>query len=145
MIGLLQRVTHANVMVDGAEVGSISKGILILLGVQKSDTREQARRMAERILHYRLFDDSIGKMNHDVMQAKGGVLIVPQFTLAADTTKGRRPSFSSAADPENANILYEACVAHASNLYPKVATGSFQSHMEVNLCNDGPVTFILTT
>lgn len=145
MVSLLQRVLWAKVEVDQTPVGAISQGVLVLLGIEKNDTDQSAKRMADRIIDYRLFEDEQGKMNWDVTQSHGEVLIVPQFTLAADTQKGRRPSFSSAAPPDMAQALFERCVAYATDRYPKVTTGIFQAHMQVSLCNNGPVTFLLQT
>lgn len=143
MIAVLQRVTQAQVTVDENIVGKIGTGLLVLLGVEKNDEESQAHRMAERILGYRIFPDDEDKMNNNVVDIAGGVLIVPQFTLAADTKKGMRPSFSTAAPPESANKLYESVVKAAKKAYSNIETGSFQANMQVSLCNDGPVTIVL--
>lgn len=145
MIALLQRVSHASVTVDNRTVSAIDHGLLVFLGVEKTDSRAQAEKMAKRLLAYRLFEDDAQKMNLSVSEINGSVLIVPQFTLAADTNTGNRPSFSSAASPGDASALYEHCINTAKSLHPNIAQGSFQSHMHVTLCNDGPVTFILKT
>ncbi|MCL4409522.1 MAG: D-aminoacyl-tRNA deacylase [Gammaproteobacteria bacterium] len=143
MIGLIQRVTSARVEVDDQTVGAIEQGILVLLGVERDDTEEKAKQLAKRIASYRIFADHEDKMNLDVRDIQGSVLVVSQFTLAADTRKGRRPSFSSAAAPALANELYQVfCQALANEGVP-VATGEFAADMRVHLVNDGPVTFTL--
>jgi len=144
VIGLLQRVNQAKVVVDQQIIGQIDRGILVLVGVQKHDSEQTAIRMLERILGYRVFGDDQGKMNLSLQDIKGGVLLVPQFTLAADTTKGMRPSFSSAAPPEQGKRLFEFLVHAASAQHPTVACGRFGADMQVSLTNDGPVTFILS-
>jgi D-tyrosyl-tRNA(Tyr) deacylase len=143
MIGLIQRVTRASVEVHGAIVGAIDQGLLVLVGVQKHDTESQAERLLQRLLGYRVFADGEGKMNLSVRDINGGVLLVPQFTLAADTKKGMRPSFSSAAPPQEGERLFNALVALANNNYANIATGEFGADMKVALVNDGPVTFWL--
>lgn len=143
MIGLLQRVTHARVMVEGEVVGEIGRGLLALVAVQRGDREPQARRLAERLLAYRVFDDDAGRMNLDVTQVGGGLLLVPQFTLAADTSKGNRASFSRAADPDRGRDLFGACVAAARARWDNVASGRFGADMDVELLNQGPVTFWL--
>ena len=143
MIALVQRVSHAEVVVDGALVGAIGRGILALVGVQKGDDERAAARLVERVLDYRLFPDETGRMNRSLRDIAGGLLLVPQFTLAADTRKGLRPGFSTAAQPETGRLLFEAMVARARALHPRVAQGAFGEHMEVTLTNDGPVTFWL--
>lgn len=145
MIAVLQRVKQAHVSVDDRIIGKIDAGLLVLLGVEKADTELQAKRMAKKILGYRIFADKDDKMNNNVTDIQGGVLIVPQFTLAADTQKGMRPSFSSAAEPKLANQLYERVVFETKNQYLNIETGSFQADMQVFLCNDGPVTILLKT
>lgn len=143
MIGLIQRVTSARVDVAGETVGAIDQGILVLLGVERDDTEDKAKQLAKRIASYRIFADADDKMNLDVRDIQGSVLVVSQFTLAADTRKGRRPSFSSAAVPALANELYQVfCQALANEGVP-VATGEFAADMQVHLVNDGPVTFTL--
>ncbi len=143
MIGLLQRVNHARVTVDGEIVGEIGRGLLVLIAVQRGDDEPQARRLAERLLSYRVFEDDAGRMNLDVTHVGGGLLLVPQFTLAADTAKGNRASFSRAADPARGRALFDACVAAARDRWDIVATGRFGANMDVELLNRGPVTFWL--
>lgn len=143
MIALLQRVTQARVSVDGLTVGEIGPGLLALIGVHATDQLANAQRLAERILAYRVFPDSAGRMNLSLTATAGGLLLVPQFTLAADTRSGNRPSFSNAAPPNAARSLFDALVAATSSLHPHVATGQFGAHMKVSLENDGPVTFWL--
>lgn len=143
MIGLLQRVTRARVDVDGQPVGSIGAGLLVLVGVEAGDAEAQARRLAERLLGYRVFEDDQGRMNLSLLQTGGGLLLVPQFTLAADTRKGARPSFTPAADPILGEALFERLVTEARERHPDVHTGRFGAHMAVSLVNDGPVTFSL--
>jgi D-tyrosyl-tRNA(Tyr) deacylase len=145
MRALIQRVTRAEVRVDGRSVGAIGGGLLVLLGVQRGDDEARARAMAARLLAYRVFADADGKMNLDVRAANGGLLLVSQFTLAADTGRGLRPSFSSAAVPEEARRLYEQVVAELRAQHADVATGEFGAMMQVELVNDGPVTFLLET
>lgn len=143
MIGLLQRVTEASVTVEGAVVGAIGPGLLVLVGVEKGDAKAQADRLLERLLGYRVFSDDQGRMNRSLAEVGGGLLLVSQFTLAADTNKGTRASFSSAAPPEEGRHLFDYLVAKARATHPEVATGEFGAHMQVALINDGPVTFRL--
>lgn len=143
MLGLIQRVKRASVTVNNAITGEIQQGILLLLGIQKNDTEETADKLIEKILAYRIFSDENNKMNCNVQQIEGGVLVVSQFTLAADTKKGLRPSFSSAAPPAQAEALYDYFVMQMRNKHPQVATGIFAADMQVSLINDGPVTFML--
>jgi D-tyrosyl-tRNA(Tyr) deacylase len=143
MLALLQRVTEARVSVAGATVGQIGPGLLVLVGVQPGDAPAQAQRMAERILGYRVFDDADGRMNLSLADTRGGLLLVPQFTLAADTDRGRRPSFTSAAEPAQATAMFDCLVDAARASHAIVATGQFGAHMQVSLTNDGPVTFLL--
>ena len=143
MLALLQRVIEARVTVAGETVGQIGPGLLVLVGVQPADGPVQATRMAERLLGYRVFDDADGRMNLSLTDTGGGLLLVPQFTLAADTDRGRRPSFTSAAEPRHAQAVFDALVETACGLYPSVATGRFGANMQVSLTNDGPVTFLL--
>lgn len=143
MLGLIQRVKHASVTVDGEVTGAIQQGILLLLGIQKNDSEETANKLIDKILAYRIFSDTNNKMNCNLQQVSGGILIVSQFTLAADTKKGLRPSFSSAAPPTQAETLYDYFVAQMQNKHDKVATGIFAADMQVSLINDGPVTFML--
>lgn len=145
MIALLQRVSQAQVMVDGERIGAIGRGLLVLLGVEKGDDEAQARRLVERILGYRVFEDDQGKMNLSLRDIKGELLLVPQFTLAANTDKGMRPSFSSAALPEQGGYWFQQVVTLARQSLPVVETGSFGADMQVSLTNDGPVTFWLQT
>ena len=142
MIALIQRVTQAKVDVNGETIGKIGKGLLVLLGVEKADNQEKADKLAEKVLNYRIFSDENDKMNLNVQQAKGELLIVSQFTLAADTQKGLRPSFSKGAPPALANELYEYFIQKCGEKLP-VSTGKFAADMQVSLTNDGPVTFWL--
>ncbi len=143
MIALLQRVASARVEVDQCVVGSVQRGILVLVGVQKGDDEARARRLAERLLGYRVFPDVTGRMNLSVTDIGGGVLLVPQFTLAADTKKGTRASFTGAAPPQEGERLFEYLVRQVTATHDMVATGEFGADMQVHLVNDGPVTFWL--
>ncbi|MFD2231958.1 D-aminoacyl-tRNA deacylase [Alkalimarinus sediminis] len=143
MKGLIQRVSEASVNVDGSVVGKINRGILLLLGVEKGDSQQEADRLLKKVLSYRIFDDESGKMNLSLMDAGGALLIVSQFTLVADTKKGLRPGFSSGATPVDGLKLYDYFVAQAKDLHPKVETGCYGADMKVSLINDGPVTFLL--
>jgi D-tyrosyl-tRNA(Tyr) deacylase len=143
VIGLIQRVSAASVTVDGNVVGQIGRGLLVLVGVQRTDGPEEAERLAERLVRYRVFADPNGRMNLSVRDAGGSVLLVPQFTLAADTESGLRPSFSRAAAPDTAKALFERLVAAVQAQGVPHACGQFGAHMEVALVNDGPVTFWL--
>ena len=143
MIGLLQRVSSAWVTVDGAEIGRITHGLLVLVGVERGDGAAQTERLLERLLTYRVFADEAGKMNLSVQEVNGGLLLVPQFTLAADTRKGTRPGFSPAADPADGKRWFDELVTRARNAHPLVQTGAFGADMQVSLTNDGPVTFWL--
>jgi D-aminoacyl-tRNA deacylase len=143
MIGLLQRVAEARVEVGEATVGAIGRGILVFVCAEPGDTEATAERLLERLLGYRVFPDAAGKMNLSVQDVAGGVLLVPQFTLAADTAKGTRPSFSSAADPEHARALFDHVVGRARAAHAPLETGRFGAHMRVSLVNEGPVTFWL--
>ena len=143
MIALLQRVTSASVRVDGAPVGEIGPGLLILIGVRPSDDEAAGTKLLDRLLKYRVFADDAGKMNLSLTDTRGGLLLVPQFTLAAETHKGLRPGFSTAAPPEQGRRLFEALVAAARARHAAVSTGVFGAHMQVSLTNDGPVTFWL--
>jgi len=143
MLGLIQRVASASVAIDGEVCGAIQHGILLLLGVQKGDDPERMRKLLHKVLHYRLFPDADGKMNLNLRQAGGGLLVVSQFTLAADTRKGLRPGFSNAAPPPQAEALYDLFVATAALELDGVACGRFGADMQVSLVNDGPVTFLL--
>ncbi|EKN4709868.1 TPA: D-aminoacyl-tRNA deacylase [Yersinia enterocolitica] len=143
MIALIQRALSANVVVDGKVVGEIGPGLLILLGVEQQDTEQKAQRLCEKVLGYRVFSDENGKMNLNVQQAGGSVLVVSQFTLVADTQKGMRPSFSRGAVPAEADRLYQYFVAQCHEHGVKTETGLFAADMKVSLVNDGPVTFWL--
>ena len=143
MITLLQRVTEARVNVAGETIASIEQGLLVLVGVQAADDAGSARQFAERLVNYRVFADADGKMNLSLLDVGGGLLLVPQFTLAANTRKGRRPSFTSAADPEHGRELFMTLVNFTRETGVRVETGRFGADMQVALINDGPVTFIL--
>ncbi|KAA3655321.1 MAG: D-tyrosyl-tRNA(Tyr) deacylase [Proteobacteria bacterium] len=143
MIALIQRVTHAEVVVDGECIGRIGAGLLALIGVEPSDGPRNVQRMVERLLGYRVFQDADDRMNLSLRDVAGGLLLVPQFTLAADTRKGTRPGFSTAAPPALAEQLFDALVAEARDHHPQVATGRFGAEMHVSLTNHGPVTFRL--
>lgn len=143
MIGLLQRVSTARVEVDGAVVGEIDAGLLVLVGVERGDAEAQANRLLERLLGYRIFADADGKMNRSLREIEGGLLLVPQFTLAADTRKGTRPSFTPAASPDEGERLFDYLLAQARRRHAPVVAGRFGAHMQVSLTNDGPVTFWL--
>jgi D-tyrosyl-tRNA(Tyr) deacylase len=144
MLGLIQRVKTAAVDVNGKRVGEIERGLLLLLGLEKTDTEVTANKLIDKVLAYRVFSDDQHKMNCNVQQIDGGVLVVSQFTLAADTQKGLRPSFSCAMPPTQAEKLYDYFVVQLGVKHAKVATGIFAADMQVSLVNDGPVTFILT-
>lgn len=143
MLALLQRVSFAKVVVAEKIIGEINQGLLIFLGVEKEDKQSNAEKLLTKILAYRIFDDAAGKMNLNVSNINGGLLIVPQFTLAADTNKGLRPSFSVAAEPAQGKILFDYFVKKARENYSPIATGEFGANMQITLCNDGPVTFLL--
>ena len=143
MIGLLQRVTQARVEVDGACIGRIQTGLLVLIGVQADDDESRAARLLERLLGYRVFPDTEGRMNRSLRDTGGGLLLVPQFTLAAETRKGARAGFSTAAAPDRAAALFEHLLGLARAAHPEVACGRFGTDMQVSLTNDGPVTFWL--
>lgn len=145
MIGLLQRVTEARIEVGGEIVGEIGPGLLVLIGVERGDGEREADRLLERLLGYRVFGDFEGKMNLSVCQTGGGLLLVPQFTLAADTRKGMRPSFTPAAASAEGERLFSYLLDQARRQHTPVATGRFGAHMRVGLINDGPVTFWLRT
>ncbi len=143
MIALIQRVSRAHVEVDGATVGAIDGGLLALVAVQPDDGETEAARLLDRMLGYRVFPDAEGRMNRSLTEAGGGLLLVSQFTLAADTKKGMRPGFSTAAPPEAAERWFLRLVELARKQHPKVEIGRFGAHMAVHLVNDGPVTFWL--
>ncbi|ERS92140.1 MULTISPECIES: D-aminoacyl-tRNA deacylase [unclassified Halomonas] len=143
MKALIQRVTRASVTVEGRTVGAIDHGLLALVGVEKGDDEVAVERLLHKLLHYRVFGDTEGKMNLNLQQVEGGLLLVSQFTLAADTRKGLRPSFSSAAPPAEGDRLFHLLLERAEAAWPKVASGEFAANMQVALVNDGPVTFLL--
>ena len=143
MIGLLQRVVEAAVDIDGTRVAAIGPGLLVLVGVRPSDDEPSALRLLNRLLQYRVFADEAGKMNLSLSQIQGNLLLVPQFTLAAETRKGLRPGFSTAAPPEQGRQLFDYLVQTARERHGRVETGVFGAHMQVSLTNDGPVTFWL--
>lgn len=145
MIGLIQRVSEAKVIVEGETVGEIQQGILLLLGVEKEDNPQKAERLLQRVSTYRIFEDDEGKMNRSLVDINGELLVVSQFTLPANTKKGTRPSFTSAAPPELGKAMYEYFVQHAEQQLGKIQTGIFAADMKVHLVNDGPVTFWLNT
>ena len=143
MIGLLQRVVEAGVQIGPNKVASIGPGLLVLVGIRPTDDEDSALRLLDRLLHYRIFADPDGKMNLNLEQVQGALLLVPQFTLAADTRSGLRPGFSTAAPPDQARRLFEGLVQAARNRHGRGETGVFGAHMRVSLTNDGPVTFWL--
>jgi D-tyrosyl-tRNA(Tyr) deacylase len=145
MRGLIQRVSEARVTVAGEVTGEIGRGILLLLGVAQGDTAAQADKLLHRVLNYRIFPDAEGRMNRSLLDSGGGLLVVSQFTLAAETHKGLRPGFSTAAEPALAKALYEYFLAEAVKAQPQVGAGIFGADMKVSLVNDGPVTFLLET
>ena len=145
MISIIQRVTTAKVTVNNQNIGRIDAGILALVAVEKEDTQKDAERLLERILNYRIFADDNDRMNLSLRDINGGLLLVPQFTLAADTQKGNRPSFTSAAAPEKGRQLFEYLQHLAATSYPNVQYGQFGADMQVSLINNGPVTFTLRT
>ena len=145
MKGLLQRVSQARVEVASEIVGGIDQGLLVLVGVEPQDDRASADRLLHKLLNYRVFSDAEGRMNCSVQDVQGGLLLVSQFTLAADTRKGLRPGFSTAAPPQQAAELFDYLVRQAREQWPQVATGRFGADMQVHLVNDGPVTLLLET
>ena len=145
MITIIQRVTTAKVTVKNQDIGKIDTGIMALVAVEKADTEKDAQRLLERILNYRIFADSDDRMNLSLSDINGGLLLIPQFTLAADTQKGNRPSFISAAPPEKGKELFDYLQQLAKQIYPKVEFGQFGADMQVSLVNNGPVTFTLRT
>jgi D-tyrosyl-tRNA(Tyr) deacylase len=145
VIALIQRVTRSDVQVDGQVVGAIHRGLLALIGVRRGDEPPAADRLLERVLSYRVFPDEQGKMNLSLRDIQGGLLLVPQFTLAADTQKGTRAGFSTAAPPEEARRLFDYLLERARLGHPTIAAGVFGANMQVSLVNDGPVTFWLET
>lgn len=145
MKALIQRVANAKVVIAEETVGAIEQGLLVLVGVEKDDSEQHADKLVQKLLNYRVFSDQQGKMNLSLMDIEGGLLLVPQFTLAADTRKGLRPSFSSAKPPTDGEALFNYVVAQARAKHASVATGVFGADMQVHLVNDGPVTFMLET
>jgi len=145
VIALLQRVSKASVSVDGSIIARIDSGLLVFVGVQKGDREKQALRLSERIVGYRVFEDSRGRMNLSLSDTGGGLLLVPQFTLAADTERGMRASFTSAAAPDVASELFDLVASSAAKTHGKVVCGQFGADMQVALVNEGPVTFWLET
>lgn len=145
MIGLLQRVTEGRVRIQGETVAEITSGLLVLVGVQRADDQARAERLLERLLGYRVFTDESGRMNLSLRDVRGGLLLVPQFTLAADTRKGTRAGFSRAAAPDDGRRLFEYLVDLAETAHSPVGCGRFGADMQVELINDGPVTFWLET
>lgn len=143
MIALIQRVSHASVEVDNQVVGQIKKGLLVLLAVEKGDDDKNCQRLAEKVLSYRIFADENDKMNLNVQQAGGDLLVISQFTLAAETKKGNRPGFSNGAEPSEAQRLYEQFNLHCRNKGAHIENGIFAANMQVSSCNDGPTTFWL--
>ena len=143
MIGLLQRVSSASARVGGREIAGIGRGLLVLVGVQKGDGEAEGARLLERLLSYRVFPDEGGRLNRSLREVQGGLLLVPQFTLAADTSSGTRAGFSTAAEPARAKELFERLVREARAAWPQTAAGEFGADMQVSLVNDGPVTFWL--
>lgn len=144
MIGLLQRVRYARVEVKQETVAEINAGLLVFIGIERMDDESKAERLLERLLGYRVFSDQQGKMNLSLTDINGGLLLIPQFTLAADTRKGMRPGFSSAATPEQGQRLFDYLLDRALSTHNMVASGLFGADMQVSLCNDGPVTFTLS-
>lgn len=143
MISIIQRVTQAQVAVNNVSIGKIDQGIMALIAIEKEDTEKKATRLLERILNYRIFSDENDKMNLSLRNIEGGLLIVPQFTLAANTKSGNRPGFSSSASPEKGLLLFDFFCDQAQLLYPSTEFGKFGADMKVSLINDGPVTFSL--
>jgi D-tyrosyl-tRNA(Tyr) deacylase len=143
MIALLQRVAEAKVMVNGKLIGAIETGLMVLLCAERGDSEKECGALLDKLLAYRVFNDDAGKMNRSVKDVGGGLLLVPQFTLAADTRSGTRPSFTPAATPDEGKRLFDYFVAQARSKHHNVQTGQFGAHMQVSLINDGPVTFWL--
>jgi D-tyrosyl-tRNA(Tyr) deacylase len=143
MLALIQLVKHASVKVDGQIIANIDDGILALIGLEKTDTPSQGEKLIERILNYRIFPDANGKMNLSLKDVKGALLLVPQFTLVAETQKGTRPGFSKGMQPAEGKILFDHLTTYAKTQQDTVQTGQFGAYMQVSLCNDGPATFLL--
>lgn len=143
MLSVIQLVTHAEVVVDGVAIGSIQKGIMALVGIEKTDSEKEADKLFNKIINYRIFPDAHGKMNLSLKDVRGGLLLVPQFTLVVETAKGTRPGFSTGMPPQEGKQLFEYLVEYAKNQHDIViASGCFGAYMQVSLCNDGPVTFM---
>lgn len=145
MLSVIQLVTHAQVKVDEMVIGAIQQGIVALIGIEKTDTEKEAAKLLNKVMNYRIFRDNAGKTNLSLLDVQGGLLLVPQFTLAAETSKGNRPGFSTGMAPQEGGVLFEYLVDYAKKNYHSIASGRFGAHMQVSLCNDGPVTFILRT
>ena len=145
MLSLIQLVSHADVKIEGTGVGVIQRGILAFIGIEKTDGEEQAKKIFEKITNYRIFPDKNGKTNLSLKDINGGLLLVPQFTLVAETQKGLRPGFSRGMPPSEGKILFEFLVNYARENYFNIESGQFGANMQVSLCNDGPVTFMLRT
>jgi D-tyrosyl-tRNA(Tyr) deacylase len=145
MIGLIQLVKYADVNVNGSIVGAIQRGILALIGLEKTDTEQAAKKLFQKIVNYRIFPDANDKTNLSLKNIAGGLLLVPQFTLVAETQKGLRPGFSLGMSPEEGKNLFEFLTSHAKKHYAHVETGQYGAYMQVSLCNDGPMTFLLRT
>ncbi|HFB66878.1 MAG TPA: D-tyrosyl-tRNA(Tyr) deacylase [Aeromonadales bacterium] len=143
MIALLQRVTQASVSVEKQQIASMGKGLLVLIGIQPDDNEQHISKILHKVVNYRIFEDKQERMNLSLLDIDGELILVPQFTLAADTRKGLRPGFSTAATPEKGEYLFGQLSASAQQLYPKVQTGKFGANMQVSLINDGPATFWL--
>ena len=143
MLSLIQLVTHADVKISGNSVGAIGQGILALIGIEKTDTEQEANKLLEKIINYRIFPDAQGKTNLSLKDIQGGLLLVPQFTLVADTQKGMRPGFSRGMPPTEGKKLFEYMINHAQKNYAHIAAGVFGAYMQITLCNDGPMTFML--
>ncbi|KTD56360.1 D-tyr-tRNA(Tyr) deacylase [Legionella santicrucis] len=143
MLVVIQRVSHARVDIADETVANIDQGLLILCGFEPNDTEHNINKMLDKCINYRIFDDGQGKMNLSLKEVNGDLLLVPQFTLMADTQKGLRPSFSNAAPPELGRRLFDNLLTRAAQVFPKIQSGCFGANMQVHLCNDGPVTFLL--
>ncbi|MBA2650719.1 MAG: D-tyrosyl-tRNA(Tyr) deacylase [Tatlockia sp.] len=143
MRSLIQLVTHAEVRVDEKIIGAIETGILALIGIEKTDTEKEVEKLFNKIINYRIFPDSEGKTNLSLKDIQGELLLVPQFTLVAETSKGMRPGFSTGMNPQEGKRMFEYFVNYANNHYASIASGSFGAYMQVSLCNDGPMTFML--
>lgn len=143
MKALIQLVTHANVVIEHQTIAAIKTGIVALIGIEKTDTEKEAEKLLAKMMHYRIFNDAQGKMNLSLSDVQGELMLVPQFTLVAETTKGTRPGFSIGMSPAEGKKLFDYLVMHANKTYPKSCAGIFGANMQVSLCNDGPVTFLL--